>query len=172
MGLRTIAKVIALCFSPIYANSAGLCSSFKAEALTGIHAMGPGTGVPARTAGVADVFKMALFAATASRTVADTVYNTTGELAASGNYTQGGVTLTMANAPSVSSTQGIFTPSQPASWTNLTSSAAFDCAVMYNSSQGNKEVAVFTFSSQNIAAGNFNLTMPANASSTALIRYE
>ena len=66
------------------ANVAGMCSSFKSELLNGIHALGPGTGVPARTVAVADVVKAALFLASASRGVADTVYNTTGELAGRG----------------------------------------------------------------------------------------
>jgi hypothetical protein len=147
-----------------------MCSSFKGELLTGIHAFGPGTGVPARTVGVADVLKAALFLASASRGVADTVYNTTGELAATGNYTAGGVTVTMATAPSASGTTGIFTPTASFSWANLTSSGAFDCVVLYNSSQGNKEVSVHTFSSQSITAGTFTLTMPAHAAGTALLR--
>lgn len=152
------------------ANSAGMCSSFKSEILTGIHALGPGTGVPARTVSTADVVKAALFLASASRGVADTVYNTTGELAASGNYTQGGVTVTMATAPSTSGTTGIFTPSASFSWSNLTSSGAFDACVLYNSSQGNKQISVHTFSSQSITAGTFTLTMPTNDASNALIR--
>lgn len=152
------------------ANSAGMCSSFKSEILTGIHALGPGTGVPARTVSTADVVKAALFLASASRGVADTVYNTTGELAASGNYTQGGVTVTMATAPSTSGTTGIFTPSASFSWSNLTSSGAFDACVLYNSSQGNKQISVHTFSSQSITAGTFTLTMPTNDASNALVR--
>ena len=152
------------------ANVQGMCSSFKSEILTGIHAFGPGTGVPARTVSTADVLKAALFLATASRGVADTVYNTTGELAGTGNYTQGGVTVTMATAPSTSGTTGIFTPTASFSWTTLTSSGAFDCAVLYNSSQGNKEISVHTFSSQSITAANFTLTMPTNDASNALVR--
>lgn len=152
------------------ANVAGLCSSFKSEILVGIHAFGPGTGVPARTAATADVLKAALFLASASRGVADTVYNTTGELAGTGNYAQGGVTVTMATAPSTSGTVGIFTPTASFSWANLTSSGAFDCCVLYNSSQSNKQISVHTFSSQSITAGTFTLTMPTNDSSNALIR--
>lgn len=152
------------------ANTAGMCSSFKSEILTGIHALGPGTGVPARTVSTADVVKAALFLVTASRTVADTVYNTTGELAGTGNYTQGGVTVTMATAPSTDTTTGIFTPSASFSWAALTSSGAFDCCVLYNSSQGSKEISVHTFSSQSITAGTFTLTMPANVAATALLR--
>ncbi|MBK8772993.1 MAG: hypothetical protein IPM06_21525 [Rhizobiales bacterium] len=152
------------------ANSAGMCTSFKGELLTGIHALGPGTGVPARTVSTADVVKAALFLASASRGVADTVYNTTGELAASGNYTQGGVTVTMATAPSTSGTTGIFTPSASFTWAALTSSGAFDACVLYNSSQSDKQISVHTFSSQSITAGTFTLTMPTNDASNALLR--
>src|SRR3990172_12886318 len=152
------------------ANVQGMCSSFKSEILTGIHAFGPGTGVPARTVSTANVLKAALFLATASRGVADTVYNTTGELAGTGNYTQGGIAVTMGTAPSTSGTTGIFTPSASLVWNNLTSSGAFDCVVLYNSSQSNKEISVHTFSSQSITAGTLTLTMPTNDASNALLR--
>lgn len=157
---------------PRYANVAGMCSSFKSEILAGVHAFGPGGGgtPPARTVNVPDVLKAALFLVTASRGVADTVYNTTGELAGTGNYTQGGVTATQAVAPSTSGTTGIFTPSASFTWAALTSSGAFDCCVLYNSSQGNKQVSVHTFSSQSITAGTFTLTMPTNDASNALLR--
>lgn len=154
------------------ANVAGMCSSFKSEILRGMHVFGPSgsSGTPARSANDADVIKAALFLVSASRGVADTTYNTTGELAASGNYTQGGVTVTMATAPSTSGTTGIFTPSASFTWANLTSSGAFDCCVLYNSSQGNKQISVHTFSSQSITAGTFTLTMPTNDASNALLR--
>jgi hypothetical protein len=152
------------------ANTAGMCSSFKSEILMAVHALGPGAGIPAHTATTADVVKAALYLASASRSAADTVYNNTGELAASGNYTQGGVTVTMANAPSTSSTTGIFTPSASFSWTNLTSSGAFDAVLLWNDTQGDKAISVHTFSSQSITAGNFSLTMPVNDASNALIR--
>lgn len=152
------------------ANAAGMCSSFKAELMQGTHAFGPGTLTPARSVGVPDVLKAALFLASASRGVADTVYNTTGELAGTGGYTQGGVTVTMATAPSASSTTGIFTPTASFSWSSFTSSGAFDAVVLYNSSQGNKQVSVHTFGSQSIVAGTFTLTMPTHDASTALLR--
>ena len=152
------------------ANVQGLCSSFKSEVLMAVHALGQGTGVPAHTVSTADVIKAALFLVTGSRGVADTVYNTTGELAGTGNYTQGGINVTMANAPSTTTTIGWFNPSASLVWNNLTSSGAFDCVVLYNSSQGNKEISVHTFSSQSITAGTLTLTMPASDSSNALIR--
>src|SRR5512146_3017743 len=136
------------------ANSAGMGLNFKYEVMQGIHAFGPGgSGIPpARTVNVPDVLKLALFLATATRVPGDAAYNTTGELAASCNYTQGGKTVTQANAPSLDTTTGIFTPSENLTWTALTSSGSFDCAVLYNSSQGDKQVAVFTFTAQSIVA--------------------
>ena len=152
------------------ANSAGMALNFKFELMTGIHALGPGTGVPVRTAGVADVLKAALFLATATRVPGDAVYNTSGELAASGNYTQGGKTVTMANVPSLKTNTGTFNPTANLTWTALTSSGAFDCVVFYNSSQSNKQVSVHTFSVQTIVAADFTLTMPADAAATALLQ--
>ncbi len=153
------------------ANSAGVAHSFKSEILKGIHALGTGTGVPERAvAATADAVKAALFLASASRGPSDTTYSTTGELAGTGNYTQGGVVVTMGNAPSTDSTTGIFTPSASFAWTNLTSSGAFDAVMLYNDTQGDKVISVHTFSSQSITAGDFTLTMPANAAATALIR--
>lgn len=149
------------------ANSAAMCTSFKQELLQGLHAFG--TSV-VRGSTAADTFKLALFAATASLGAATTAYSTTGELAGTGNYTQGGVTLTNGNAPTTSGTTAYWTPSANAQWTSFTSSAAFDAALLYNASQSNRAVAVFTFASQSITAGTFTLTMPTNDAANALLR--
>lgn len=150
------------------ANTAGMCSSFKSEIMAGLHALGP-TG-PTRTTGVADAVKAALFLASATRNAADTAYSVTGELAATGNYTAGGVAVTMATAPSTSGTTGIFTPSASFVWSAFTSSGAFDAVLLYNSTQANRAISVHTFSSQSITSGTFTLTMPTNDSSNALLR--
>jgi len=42
--------------------------------------------------------------------------------------------------------------------------------VLYNSSQGSKQISVHTFSSQSVTAGTFTLTMPTNDASNALLR--
>jgi hypothetical protein len=47
---------------------------------------------------------------------------------------------------------------------------AFDTVLLYNSTQSNKAIAVYTFGSQTITAGTFTLTMPANTTTTALLR--
>jgi hypothetical protein len=153
------------------ANSQAMCTSFKMELLNGSHAFGAQGANSVRTVTTKDVFKLALYLASASRSATDTVYSTTGELAGTGNYTQGGVTVTNATAPTTSGATAYWTPSASAQWVALTSSGTFDAAVLYNdSSTGKLEVAVFTFGSQSVTAGTFTLTMPTNDASTGLIR--
>lgn len=150
------------------ANSQAMCTSFKQDILNGLHALG--TSV-VRSATTKDTFNIALFLASATLGAATTVYANTGELAGSGNYTQGGVAVTNATVPTTSGTTAYWTPSASVSWANLTSSGSFDCALLYNATAAAKNaVAVFTFGAQSITAGTFTLTMPTNDSSNALIR--
>jgi len=153
------------------ANVQGMCTSFKQELLNGSHAFGTQGANAVRTVTTKDTFNMALYLVSGSRSATDTVYNTTGELAGTGNYTQGGALLTNATAPTTSGTTAFWTPSASVSWANLTSSGAFDASVLYNVASTSKlEVAVFTFGSQTVTAGTFTLTMPANDATNGLIR--
>lgn len=159
---------LAAMFGVRFANSQAMATSFKQDILNGLHAFG--TSVVRAGTG-ADAFKMALFLASGSLGAATTVYSTTSELAGSGNYTQGGNSVTNATAPTTSGTTAYWTPSASVSWANLTSSGSFDCALLYNNTAASKNaVAVFTFGAQSITAGTFTLTMPTNDSSNALIR--
>jgi hypothetical protein len=148
------------------ANTQAICTSFKQELLNGIHAFGTtvtrgGTG--------ADTFKAALYLTTATIGASTTAYSATNEVSGT-NYTAGGVTVTNATAPTTSGTTAYWTPSASFSWTNVTLSTAFDCVLIYNSTQSNKAVAAYTFGAQTVSAGNFSLTMPTNDSSNALLR--
>jgi hypothetical protein len=157
-------------FLLLYANSQAMTSAFKRDILKGFHNLG-GTDNPARTVNTSDAYKLALYLATASRGAADTVYNTTGELAGTGNYTQGGEDVTLGNPPTLDSTTAHVTPSASVTWTDLTSSGAFDAALLYNNSHATKyAVSVHTFSSQSITAADFTLTMPTDDGTTGLIR--
>jgi hypothetical protein len=153
------------------ANTQAMCSSFKREILNAEHQFGSPTIVSrtSLTAPTADTFRLALYLVSATYNASTTVYSTTGELAGTGNYTQGGVTLTWA-APALDGTTAHTTPTASASWTALTSSGAFDACLIYNDTQADKAVSVHTFSSQNITAANFSLTMPTNNGTTGLIR--
>jgi hypothetical protein len=148
------------------ANSQAMCTSFKTEILNGIHAFGTSV-IRASTA--ADTLKAALYLASASQGAGTTAYGVSGEVSGT-NYTAGGVTVTNATAPTSSGTTAYWTPSASFSWTNVTLSTSFDCALVYNSTQSNKAISVHTFGAQTVTAGNFTLTMPTNDATNALVR--
>jgi hypothetical protein len=148
------------------ANTQAVANSFKTELLNGIHAFGT---TVVRGATTKDTFKAALFLASATINKSTTAYSTTGE-ATGTNYTAGGVTVTNANAPANASDVSYWTPSASFAWTTVTLSTAFDCVLLYNSTQGDKAVAAYTFGSQTVTAGNFTLTMPTNDQTTGLLR--
>jgi hypothetical protein len=153
------------------ANTASLCTSFLSELMTGTHNFGV---APIRAATTADTFKGALYVTTATYNAATTAYSATGEVSGT-NYTAGGVTVTNATAPASTNTSATagtayWTPSASLVYTNVTLTTAFDTVLIYNSTQSNKAVGVYTFGSQTITAGTFTLTMPSNTTSTALIR--
>jgi hypothetical protein len=153
------------------ANTASLCTSFLGEILTATHNFGTS---PVRAGTTADTFKAALYLTTGAIDASTTAYTATGEVSGT-NYTAGGVTVTNATAPlstNSSATAGVayWTPSASISYTNVTLSTAFNAALIYNSTQSNKAVGVYTFGSQTITAGTFALTMPSNTTTTALLR--
>jgi hypothetical protein len=147
------------------ANTQAMATSFKGELLTGTHNFG--TGV-IRAATTADTFKAALYLTTATINAATTAYTATGEVSGT-NYSAGGVTISAWNAPTTSGTTGYTTPTAAITYTTVTLSTAFDCVLIYNSTQSNKAVAAYTFGSQTVTAGTFSLIMPTNAAGTALI---
>ena len=103
-----------------------------------------------------------------------TAYSATNEVSGTG-YSAGGVAVTNATNPASTNSSttagvGYWTPSASIIYTGVTLSTAFDTMLLYNSSQSNKAVAVYTFGSQTITAGNFTLTMPSNTTTTALVR--
>ena len=156
------------------ANTQSMCTSFLGEVMTATHNFGT---APIRAASTADTFKAALYFSSATVDAATTAYSTTGEVTnTSGTgYTAGGVTVTNGTAPiatNASATAGTayWTPTASFSWSALTVTTAFDAVLIYNSTQSNKAVSVHTFGSQTITAGTFTLTMPSNATSTALLR--
>lgn len=153
------------------ANTQSMCTSFLGELMTATHNFGT---APIRAATTADTFKAALYLTSATIDASATVYTTSGEVSGTG-YSAGGVTVTNATAPlatNSSATAGVayWTPSASIVYTTVTLTTAFDCVLIYNSSQSNKAVSSHTFGSQTITAGTFTLTMPANTTSTALLR--
>ena len=148
------------------AISQTLATSFKVEILDGIHNFGVGV-IRASTA--ADTFKIALYSTLATINDTTTVYTTQDEVTGTG-YTAGGNTLVISQVPtSTSSETTAWLNFDNSSWTTASFSA--DGALIYNSTQGNKAVAVLNFGSTKTAtAQTFTVTFPASTSDAAIIR--
>lgn len=128
-------------------------TSFKAQLYQGIHDL------------TTDVIKIALYTANANLNEDTTVYSSTNEVAATGTYVAGGATMTGITV----STSGYtaYVGFDNVSWTGAITAR---CALIYNETQGNKSVAVLDFGSDKTSVTTFLITMPANTSTTALIR--
>jgi hypothetical protein len=154
-----------------------MCTSFKAEILKGIHALGT---TVTRGGTSADTLYAALYLASATKSAATTTYGgTVGSVADTGevagtNYTPGGVQVTNATAPTTSGTTGYWTPSANlvygSAGSPVTLSTSFDAVLLFNNTQSNKAISVHTFGATTITAGIFTLTMPTNDASNALLR--
>ena len=143
-----------------------MCTSFKKELLEGVHNFKNSGG---------DTFKLALFAegsggkssTTATLGATTTAFTTTGEVASSGTYATGGGSLTRVD-PSTSGTTAI-TDFADLSFTTATITAMG--ALIYNSSDSNKAVAVLDFTSNKTStAGTFTIQFPTADASNAIIR--
>lgn len=148
------------------ANTQELANSFKQELMQGIHALGT-TVVRAGT--TKDTLKGALYVATATINKSTTAYSATNEVSGTG-YTAAGEAVTNATEPTLDTDTAHWTPSASIAWTTVTLATAFDCLLIYNVTQSDKAIGVFTFGSQTVTAGNFTLTMPTNDGTTGLIR--
>jgi len=148
------------------AISQTLATSFKVEILDGIHNFGVGV-IRASTA--ADTFKIALYSTLATINDTTTVYTTQDEVTGTG-YTAGGNTLVISQVPTSTSTETTaWLNFDNSSWTTASFSA--DGALIYNSTQGNKAVAVLNFGGTKTAtAQTFTVTFPASSSDAAIIR--
>ena len=126
-------------------------NSFQAQLLEGVHDFNT------------DTFKIALYLATADLDANTTVYVTGGETSGTG-YTAGGEIMT-----GISVNAAGFVNFTNVSW----NPAAFTArgALIYNSTKGNKAVAVLDFGSDKTATNTFLVQMPANTATSALIRF-
>ena len=142
-----------------------LSTSFKVELLTGHHAFGT---TVTRGATTADTFKIALFTSSASLDATTTTYSGTNEVPNGSGYTTGGNTLSVAQAPTSTSTTAWLDFSD-STWSTSTITARG--AQIYNSTQGNRSVAILDFGSdKSSSAGDFTIVFPTADSSNAIIR--
>ena len=130
-----------------------MCTSFKAEILDEQHDL------------AADTLKIALFTSSASLDATTTAYSTSNEVSGSG-YSAGGETLTSTTV-STSGTTAFFDADDP-TWTSASFTARG--ALIYNSSNSDKAIAVLDFGGDfTVSSGTFQIVFPA-AGASAIIR--
>ena len=138
-------------------------TSFKVELLQAIHNFGPTSP---------NTFKIALYTAAASIGPTTTIYTTSNEVVGAG-YTAGGNTLTISVSPT-SGNNSSSVPTAYISFNNTTwTSASFTCrgALIYNSTQGNKSVAVLDFGSdKTVSNDTFQIIFPTPDANSAIVR--
>jgi hypothetical protein len=142
------------------AISSAICTSFKQEILVGTHNF---------TASSGDTFKIALYTSSASLGAGTTAFSTSNEISntAGSAYSSGGATLTSIT-PTTDSTTAV------CDFTDVSfTSASFTAngALIYNSSQSNKAVAVIAFGGdKTVSSGTFTIQFPTADASNAIIR--
>lgn len=127
-------------------------TSFKKELYQAVHNL------------ATDTIYIALYTGNANLNEDTTVYSATNEVSGTG-YAAGGQALT---GVAISSSGYV----AYVNWANVSWTAALTarCALIYNVTQGNKSIAVLDFGSDKTSTTTFTITMPANTSTTALIR--
>ena len=147
-----------------------MCTSFKAQALLGVHDFRPDASA------TSDVFKLALYSAGATLSAGTTAYVTGGESEGTG-YTAGGSALT--NLGVTTGTSSGFVDFADLTFSSVTVNAAG--ALIYNSTPSttdnsgatlvNAAVCVLDFGGNKQAnAGDFTIVFPSNSSAAAIIR--
>jgi hypothetical protein len=132
-----------------------LTTSFKLELLEAVHDFS------------SDVFKLAVYTSAANLGADTLVYTSSNEVTSAG-YTAGGQVLT---GTIVTAASGVaYVTFNNLTWSNVTFTARG--ALLYNSTKGNKSVAVYNFGTDQTAGmlNVFNITMPNDTADEALIR--
>lgn len=138
-------------------------TSFKVEILQAVHNFGPTSP---------DTFKIALYTGNSSIGPDTTEYTTTDEVSGTG-YTAGGLVLTINPSP----TAGVNQQQVPTAYVSfdnaIWSGASFTArgALIYNSTQSNKSVAVLNFGSdKTVTNQTFTVVFPAATANDAIVR--
>lgn len=134
--------------------SQGVCNSFKAEVMEGVHAL------------ETDALYMALYTSAATLDATTTAYAITDETTGPG-YTQGGQLITNVTVSVVGN--AAIVDFDDVIWPNTTISAAG--ALIYNSSKANRAVAVIDFGgTKSSTADTFSVILPAATETDAIVR--
>ena len=134
-----------------------VANSFKKEILEGIHDLESG----------GDTFKLALYDSSANLSAATTSFTTGGEVGNTGQYSSGGGVLT---GQTTSLDTGVaIVDFAELSFTGVTLTARG--ALIYNTSESDKAVAVLDFGGDKTAtAGTFTIQFPTFNSTNAILR--
>ncbi len=136
------------------AITSGITISFRREILLGEHDLDTNS------------LKLALYTNAASLSDGTTVYTTSNEVVGTG-YSAGGVVLTGIDVTTDSSVAVVSITDAVVTASTITARGA----LIYNSSQANKAIAVFDFGSDKSSSnGDFTIQFPAAAAATAIIR--
>ena len=138
-------------------------TSFKLQLMQAIHSFGPTSP---------DTFKIALYTSAATLGPDTTVYTTSEEVSGAG-YTAGGKTLTINPSPATglnnTAVPTAFVSFDDISWTNATFTTAG--ALIYNSTEGNKSVAVLVFNIVKTVNNDiFQIIFPTPDANNAIVR--
>ena len=133
------------------------CNSFRTQLLTGFFSSGVSVAS----------FKMALYTNAATLNQTTTTYTPDGE-ASGGSYIAGGQALTSTGIGSEPTSSGsiVFVNFLPVTWTGAITARG---ALIYSTTTG-VAVCVLDFGNDKTSANTFTVTMPANTSTSALIR--
>ena len=139
-------------------------TSFKVELLQAVHNFGPTS---------ANTFKIALYTAASSIGPSTTVYTTTAEVVGTG-YVAGGNTLVISTSPTSGNNNNANVPTAFVSFANsswVTASFTARGALIYNSTQGNKSVAVLDFGAdKTVVNQTFEIVFPTADATSAIVR--
>ena len=117
----------------------------------------------------ANTLKMALYDGFATLGPTTTVYTTTNEVTGTG-YTAGGRIITGVTIATDVTTNTVYINFSNVSWPGASFTARG--ALIYNSTQSNKSIAVLDFGSDKIFSAVSNtVVMPTNSATTALLRF-
>ena len=139
-------------------------TSCKIELLQAIHNFGPTSP---------NTFKIALYTGNADLSASTTVYTTSNEVANGSGYTTGGNTLVISQSPTSGTNQSAvptaFISFSNTSWTSASFTARG--ALIYNSTQGNKSIAVLDFGAdKTVTNDTFQIIFPTADANSAIVR--
>ena len=141
-----------------------MATSFKVDLLNGVHAFGT---TVTRGSTNADTFYIALYTSSATLDSTTTAYSATNEVSGTG-YSAGGNSLTVSQTPTSTSTTA-WLDFADSTWSSSTITA--NGALIYNSTNSNKAVAVLAFGGDKTSTnGDFTIVFPTADSSNAIIR--